>query len=284
MMSKTTNSTADVYFIPGGEFQMGISKQTAEQLVDMFFTQASGVNPYIFQGEAPAHPVTVRPFYISKHEVTNQEFSEFVKAGGYSKLELWKEWTAATGASGPAPKDIFIDRTGVAGPAGWQSGHFTEGKKDHPVEGVSWYEAVAYCRWKKQRLPAEAEWEFAARGTDGRMFPWGNDFGVIQHWGDRQAAQTSASCTIPEDRSPFGVMDLSRNVSEWTSDAWSYYPDSMFAETCDESCAVVRGGNYASPAFEMRTTFRFRRSKLDRLPGLGFRTAQASTGHKGTHY
>jgi formylglycine-generating enzyme required for sulfatase activity len=156
------------------------------------------------------------------------------------------------------------------------NGTFPEEKGDHPVEGVSWYEAAAYCRWKKVRLPSEAEWEYAARGTDHRIFPWGNVDQVLSQLKSGESSGISGT-GAGLDKSPFGLFDLAKNVSEWVSDSWSLYPGCPLAsQSYDEPMGVVRGGNYRSSPYEMRTTFRRIRPRADRSAGIGFRCAADS--------
>ena len=200
----------EMLFIPAGEFEMGISKEQADTLYKDFFPPESEINPSTFYKEVPDHKVKISAFSISKYEITNKEFKEFVADGGYTKKEFWKELINAELSINPVGWDrieLFKDSSGAAGPSTWVNGNYREGKVDHPVDGVSWFEALAFCRWKKVRLPAEAEWEYTARGTDKRMFPWGNNFDVIDNWGDRQAAESSPVGSIQEDKSSFGAMD-----------------------------------------------------------------------------
>jgi formylglycine-generating enzyme required for sulfatase activity len=270
----------DMLFIPAGEFEMGISRETADSLFHDFFHSDADANPYIFYSEVPAREVSIPAFRISKYEVTNSEFSEFVKDDGYSRKEFWKELLADdnlnTDLVGTDRLAIFVDRTQQPGPSGWSNGKFPLGKENHPVEGICWFEAAAYCRWKKVRLPSESEWEYAARGSDGRLFPWGNQFDVINNWTDQQAGKTTPVGSIFEDESPFGLFDMSRNVSEWVDDTWNAYPNAPMAhpEVNNGKYGVVRGGGYLSVAYQMRTTFRTRVSRLERRGGIGFRTAQ----------
>lgn len=278
-MEKKENNP-EMLFIPAGEFEMGISKQQAENLVHDFFPPASEIDPSFFYSEVPEHKVKVAAFNISKYEVTNQQFKEFVDADGYKNKDFWKELISITDLNtelvGGQRIDLFQDRSGKPGPLNWNNGAFPEGFAHHPVEGISWFEAVAYCRWRKCRLPSEAEWEYAARGSDRRMFPWGDGMEVIRNWGNRQAAQSSSVGSLPEDKSPFGVMDMARNVAEWVADSWYPYPNSPLGklEKADEAYGIVRGGNYISLAYQMRTTVRERRSRLLRANGIGFRCAK----------
>jgi formylglycine-generating enzyme required for sulfatase activity len=277
---KNIMATTQMLFIPAGEFEMGISKEHAESLVRDFFTPESDMNPALFYNEVPEHKVKVSGFNISKFEITNKEFKEFVDAGGYKNKDYWKELINIqelnTDSVGWDRINLFKDRTGAFGPLNWKDGKFPEGKADHPVEGVSWFEAIAYCRWSKLRLPSEEEWEYAARGTDKRMFPWGNGMDVIMNWGDHQAGETSPVGSIPGDRSAFGVMDMARNVKEWVGDQWHPYPDSPLGklEKSEEEYGILRGGWYISIPYQMRTTVRERASRLNRMMGIGFRCAK----------
>src|SRR5688572_1012757 len=96
--------------------------------------------------ERPAHLVTVKPFFIDLNEVTNEDYEKFVKEKGYQP------------------------------PASWKTGTYPEGAGRLPVTGVNWEDANAYAAWAGKRLPTEEEWEFAARGADGRTYPWGNEW------------------------------------------------------------------------------------------------------------
>jgi formylglycine-generating enzyme required for sulfatase activity len=263
----------NMLFLPAGEFNMGVSVEQADQFANYFLNLPAGNNPYLFYNEIPAHPMKIKAFLISKTEISNQEYFEFIEAGGYQKSEYWKELIAAKDLNLPGAGfdrvQSFIDQTGNTGPSTWKNGKYADGKANHAVEGVSWFEAVAYCRWKKVRLPNESEWEYAARGTDQRIFPWGNGYDVLKE------IQTGAAAK--KDRSPFGVCDLATNVSEWVNDSWTLYPGCPLAtQTYDEPMGIVRGGNVYSSSYERLTTFRRMLSKVDRLPGVGFRCAADS--------
>ncbi len=271
----------EMLFIPAGDFQMGISRIQAEELVHRYFGDAELPSSFFFD-EVPAHRVVVSAFTISKYETTNAEFQEFVDSGGYTRQEYWRELIASpdlnTDTTGWERIKLFKDQTGHTGPKPWKNGKFPEGKGAHPVQGISWFEAVAYCRWKKLRLPTEAEWEFAARGSDQRLFPWGNDMQVLSDWGKRQAGETTPVGMMPDDRSPFGVMDQARNVGEWVADTWRPYPDSPIAkfQEISDQFGVARGGMYACANYQTGTTRREKRHRMNRDSGVGFRCASNS--------
>lgn len=278
-MATSSKGKADLVVIPGGEFQMGINQDAAEKLVTTLLSTAMAQDPAMFFTEVPAHPVKVKPFGIAKHEVTNQEYQEFVNQGGYAQAEHWVELMQAPlhvmDAVAQERLKHFVDSSGKPGPAGWANGKFPAGQDNHPVDGVSFYEAAAYARFRGMRLPTEAEWEFAARGTDGRFYVWGND---SQNWSKvatNQSGKTAAVGTTPEDKSPFGVMDLSRNVCEWVADTFAVYDKSpaVVDDPEDTVMGVLRGGNFLSGPDTMRTTFRQRMNRSHRQVGWGFRLA-----------
>lgn len=271
-------SSKDLVMVPEGEFVMGLSEKEAEQVVKEFYPPDVTVSPRMYFNEAPAHKLKVRAFRISQYEVTNQEYKGFVDEGGYERKEFWRELIATpnlnTDFMGMQRIQLFKDTTGKFGPATWANGTFAEGKENEPVQGVSWYEANAFCKCFKLRLPSEAEWEYAARGTDQRRFPWGNDSKVASKWTSTELVATPVG-SHPEDRSPMGVMDMAGNVWEWVQDSWYPYPDSPLGqlEKPDDTFGILRGGTYQSSWVEMRTTFRRRMEKLDRRPMNGFRCA-----------
>jgi formylglycine-generating enzyme required for sulfatase activity len=169
----------------------------------------------------PAHEVDLPAFEIDRFEVTNDEFAYFVEQTGY-----------VTYAEENASKN-------------WRDA--VEGKGNHPVVYVTWNDAVAYCEWAGKRLPTEAEWEKAARGDDGRVYPWGNDFvadnGNFYEGGIRG---TTSVGSFGAGASPYGVEDMAGNVREWVQDFFLAYPgaapdaDPFFGE----EYRVNRGGGW----------------------------------------
>ena len=157
-------STGDVA-IPGGTYETG---------------SRPGTEPLVFDNEKWAHAVRLEPFAIARQATTNGEFEAFVEAGGYSRTELWSPegWTWRSKTNAPHP--VYWRPAS----SGWEVRHFDRWlpiARDHAIIHVNWYEADAYSRWAKRRLPTEAEWEAAASGPEKRRFPWGETFLDHQH-------------------------------------------------------------------------------------------------------
>jgi len=200
--------------------------------------------PEAYEDEKPASKIFVPAFSIDKFEVTNARYRRCVEAG------------ACTRPVGQA----YDDPT----------------KADHPVTVVSWKQAVAYCRWAGKRLPTEAEWEKAARGTDGRRYPWGDRFD-----GERANAGytngTTAVGSYPQGASPYGAMDMAGNVWEWTASLYRPYPydPSEGREDLEARGARVnRGGSWYAGPKDARTSHRANAGHIyRRIADLGFRCA-----------
>jgi formylglycine-generating enzyme required for sulfatase activity len=168
--------------------------------------------------EKPQRQVWLPDFWIDLFPLTNARFGLFLAAGGYDEPRWWLpaawKWRERHGIRQPL----------LWGEAGWDG-------PDQPVAGVSWYEADAYARWAGRRLPTDAEWEKAARGDDGRRYPWGDDWPTA----DRAnfallVGRTTPVGLYPAGQSPCGCHDMSGNVNNWTSD-W-YWP--AFGRYCVE--------------------------------------------------
>lgn len=220
--------------------------------------------------------VQVDRFFLDRYPVTNEEFYEFVAAGGYEQVTLWDP------AVLPAVLD-FVDQTGQPGPRFWTGGFYDPAKARHPVVGVSWYEAQAYARWVGKRLPTDAEWVKAGSwpvkvSSDTRLqrrYPWGDTM-------DRAKANLWSSGrkgTVPvedyaEGVSVGGVYQLIGNVWEWTRG--NYAPrDSEGEELVMEvSMKSIRGGAFDT-YFENHATCQFQsgESALARKANIGFRCA-----------
>jgi formylglycine-generating enzyme required for sulfatase activity len=227
--------------VAAGEFVMGDDSEAA------------------LPAEGPAHTVRLDAYYIGKYEVTNGEYRKFVDDGGYADEAYWTE--GGFGGYGTEPK-YWNDAD--------HRGGGIDGNRDFPVVGVSWYEAAAYCRWLSEktsqtyRLPTEAEWERAARGTDGRQFPWGDSIdGSYANFfpsGDPYEDDsmrlggftpvgfydggTHEGFATHDNASPYGAYDMAGNVFEWVSDL---YDENYYAVAPTENPAGPSTGAYTSP-------------------------------------
>jgi serine/threonine-protein kinase len=198
-------------FIPGGEFRLG----------------RDDGDDY----ERPAHLVTVKPFYLDKTEVTNEQYQKFIDATKY-----------------PAPPS-------------WRGSRFPEGTENLPVTDVTWEDAMAYAKWANKRLPTEEEWEFAARGNDGRLYPWGNEWrtdlaNVSESQNEKRKLISVGQ--YPPGASPFGALDMSGNAWEWTASEYKAYPGGNPPASPEgyTNLKTLRGGSYASQAKQATTTLR----------------------------
>jgi len=192
-------------------------------------------------------------FYIDKYEVTNEQYAAFLNEKG-NRSEDGASWLEDDS------KHVLIEKEG---------GQFTpkSGYGDHPVIEVSWYGAKSYCEWAGKRLPTEEEWQQACQGRDGRTYPWGNSFrsGIANISGsDDGYDKTSSVGTFPGGASPYGAMDMSGNVWEWTS---SLYESS-------KNWRVLRGGSWGSGAIIARCEDRYGDIPVLRLRSGGFRCAR----------
>jgi formylglycine-generating enzyme required for sulfatase activity len=247
---------SQMVYVPEGEFIMGSDP---------------GKEPYYYGAESPSHEVYLDAFWIYQTEVTNQQFSQFVNETGYLSTVIergWglahdgSQWSKTTGANWKAP----------AGP-----GSSIVGKENHPVVQISWFDANAYCQWANGRLPTEAEWEKAARGTDGRLYPYGN---------------TTPTCNIANflgcvggtmpvgsylnGISPYGALDMLGNVWEWVSDWFrnDYYqisPDENPPGPASGSEKVFRGGSWSNSLKYLNLVYRNRHIPQDSHGLVGFR-------------
>jgi formylglycine-generating enzyme required for sulfatase activity len=172
----------EMILIPAGEFLMGSDPS---------------VDKDAWYSEQPQHTLYLPDYYLAETPVTNAQYAAFVQATDHTPPEHW--------VGGEPP----------------------EGKKDHPVVNVSWHDAMAYCRWlagvtgKPYCLPSEAQWEKGARGSDGRIYPWGNQWDAerCNSWEGGKRDSTSV-WAYPQGASPYGLLDMAGNVFEWTRSLW----------------------------------------------------------------
>jgi len=222
--------------------------------------------------EKPVREIYLDAFKISKYLVTNQEYKRFVEEGGYSSKEYWTDEGWVWKEEEITKPDYWHDRK-------WNGPNF-------PVVGVSWYEASAYARWlssiigKNYRLPTEAEWEKAARGQDGRRYPWRGEFDKEKCNSEEMGLdRTSPVGIFQSGQSPYGLFDMAGNVWEWCSD---WYDSYFYRESQGEnpkgpgsgSSRVVRGGSWYNSFCVASGANRYHFGPTLRYSDVGFRLAQ----------
>ena len=198
------------------------------------------------------------------------------------RLHLVKFWIARVPVTN-AQYRFFVEAAGHEAPEGWEEGRPPKGKESHPVVHVTWRDALAYCRWlsgvtgKRVALPSEAEWEKAARGDkDRRAYPWGEAFDATRcNSRDLGLGDTTPVGIFPEGASPYGVLDLSGNVWEWTRSNYRDYPydpDDGREELDNNDPRVLRGGAFGYAYLNrVRCACRVRGNPLFRDHDVGFR-------------
>ncbi|MBI5787344.1 MAG: formylglycine-generating enzyme family protein [Candidatus Schekmanbacteria bacterium] len=232
--------TKDMVLIPAGEFTLGLSKDEVPAISD-----ALGAMPKYFDCCTPSRKINLPAFYIDKYEVTNEQYKK------------------------------FLDATNHTPPEPWGGNNFPAGKAKHPVVNITWEDASAYAKWAGKRLPTEAEWEKAARGTDGRYFPWGNKFEKSAANTDESGkGTTTAAGSYEAGKSPYGVYDMAGNVWEWTADYYLPYPGNTYAdEFYGKERYVLRGGSFADLNYDALTFIRSKFTPQTDDDNVGFRCA-----------
>lgn len=244
-----TDTAFDMVDIPGGDFTMG--------------------DP---TGEPDEHPrrVSVAPFRMMRHEVTNRQFARFVAESGH-----------VTDPENSGAGYVWGTRWQLTDGADWRRPHgpdsTTAGRADHPVLQTSARDATAFCTHYGMRLPTDPEWEFAARGTDGRRFPWGDtpptqdgsglaNFGTVPCCApdETDGYRTTAPVgSFPAGASPFGLLDMAGNVWEWTSSPHPNEPGEV----------SLRGGGWGNNPYCLRVSYRHGNPPDIGLDMVGFRCA-----------
>ncbi len=243
----------DMVLIPAGAFVMGTDETDTQGRAVEF-----GIMKVWFEDEHPAHRVVLPAFEMDRDETTNTAYV------------------------------AFLEDTGHSPPPHWLNGQPPAGLEQHPVVNVSWEDASAYCRWAGKRLPTEPEWEKAARGTDGRRYPWGDAFDPTRANVGGVTSGTTPVGSYPQGQSPEGVHDLIGNVWEWTADWYAPYPGGEArSEKFSRQVKVLRGSSFSTvghypaeiasliTAHNARAGFRLFFDALQRLNDVGFRCARS---------
>ena len=237
----------EMILIPAGKFLMGSDPS---------------VDEYARDREQPQHTLYLPDYHLAKTPVTQAQYAAFVQSTGHhvpSRSESWAE------------------------PYNWSGATPPKGKENHPVVLVNWHDAVAYCNWlaeitgKAYRLPSEAEWEKGARGTDGRIYPWGDRWDA-KRCNSREGGKdaTTSVGTYPQGASPYNLLDMAGNVWEWTRSVYKNYPyvpeDGREGLEGGDS-RVLRGGSWNYHQDLARCSFRGRYLPDSRFNFRGFRVA-----------
>lgn len=235
---------------PGGSFWMGAQKEKEGE---------PGYDPEAGPDESPVRRVTLSPFRLARHPVTNAEYA------------------------------VFVEETGKEPPRHWEGGRIPAGKDEHPVVHVSCKDAVAFCEWLSRRiskdegphlvrLPTEAEWEYVARGEGGRKYPWGDaepsdqlaNFGM-------NVGDTTPVGSYPDGATPEGVHDLAGKVWEWCGDWSGPYPREDEEDPTGPASGtsrVLRGGVFHGDPELLRAACRLGHRPGDRFAFIGFRVCR----------
>jgi len=271
----------ETVLIPAGPFIMGSTEAEVEELIDRY----PDTDRRLLERELPQHTVYLPAYRIGKTPVINTQFAAFVEATSYKTTAEKEGW----GFHWPdrIAKVKGVDWRHPIGPSSR-----IDDKMDHPVVQVSWHDAVAYCAWlaevagKPYRLATEAEWEKAARGTDGRIYPWGDEWNPELcncEW--RVGGTTPVGKYSPTGDSPFGCADTIGNVWEWTSTTigstgpwpsrfvYPYLPDDGREDMSLPTRRVGRGGSWTNDKRNSRCAFRFADPPSERYSNEGFRVA-----------
>ena len=204
----SSSSPPGMVWIPPGEFIMGTDQQDKEERgLELGLTK-----PW-FEDERPARKINLPGFFIDRYEVTHKAYA------------------------------LYVQKTGSSQPLSWKDGISPAGQDNYPVTEVNWFQAEAYCRWAEKRLPSESEWEKTARSSDGRLFPWGNQFEPNR--ANLLGKGPMPVGSFPQGASPHKVDDLIGNAWEWTSDWYQPYPGNhRSSDNYGQMFKVIRGKSW----------------------------------------
>ena len=258
-------------YVPTGEFQMGSTEEELDAALEPCEEYYGPLYPLCqrvwFEDESPAHPVELDGFWIDRTEVTNAQYARCVEAGACNRVGS-SEWTTRDSFYGDSAYD------------------------ESPVVWVSWYQAETYCAWVGARLPTEAEWEYAARGSQRWTYPWGHRFdGSRLNTCDSSCPLVGADTRVDDgypDAAPVGsypagvswcgALDLAGNVWEWVADWYGTYPSGWQVNPtgpADGGERVLRGGSWSYIAINARCASRLSWPPDFTPYDVGFRCARS---------
>jgi formylglycine-generating enzyme required for sulfatase activity len=229
--------------LAGGTFLIGESRETKQ-----------------YDDEINDHPLSVPAFELARYLVTNAQYARFIEADGYQPGQPWWELAGQR----------WLHSKGQTQPLRWGDERFGQTRPNHPVVGVTWYEAIAFCCWLTQTLndsfvymlPSEAEWEYAARGTTRRMYAWGDQAPDDErvNYDQTYGGTTTVGC-FAAGATPEGLLDLAGNVWEWTRSQNRPYPydpndGRESGDYSDKERFILRGGSWSSSAINLRASDR----------------------------
>ena len=248
--------TSEEILIPAGEFVMGSTEEEVDAALEMCNASYGDCERSWFADEQPQHTVYLDDYYIDKYEVTTARYQACVDAGACD----------APQASSSDTRESYFGNPEYA---------------DYPVIKVTWFQAEAFCAWEGKRLPTEAEWEKAARGTDGRTYPWGNeapDAGLLNY--DENVGDTTPVGSYPAGASPYGALDMAGNVWEWVNDWYGedYYrqsPRDNPPGPATGAYRVLRGGSWGGSDYDVRSARRINYFPVNWGYSSGFRCVRS---------
>lgn len=256
-------------FVPGGTFGMGSTPNEITSIVRLCMLDYGYCTRYQFDDQTPVHDVKLHSFWMDAYEITNTQFAYFLNEADHQlNPKSWREWDDQN--------NYLVESAGKYGSK--------TGYADHPVM-VPWEGASAYCEWFGGRLPNEAEWEYAARGPDRNLYPWGNTLGIgrsqeiaqlnfcdvncpdanFKIWGipeyDDGYQLTAPVGSYPLGKSWVGIYDMAGNAPEWVFDYYGpeYYANSPFENPIGPESGnerVVRGGSFYASRYYARSDYR----------------------------
>jgi formylglycine-generating enzyme required for sulfatase activity len=255
-------------YVPPGEFEMGSDDDAVDYAQELCNEEYGDCTAGWFKDEQPAHTVSLDGFWMDRTEVSNAQYRQCVEAGGCE----------APGEASSRTRDVYYGDSAYDG---------------YPVIYVGWHEATAYCEWAGGRLPTEAEWEYVARGPEGRAFPWGETFDGARlnycdvncelDWKDVEVddgyADTAPVGSYPAGASWCGAQDLAGNVWEWVADWYEEYSSERQVNPTGPSSGRLRGqrgGSWNNESVDTRGAYRSRNSPDGQSYNAGFRCARGS--------